>query len=186
MASAPSMSKYKKTGFYTATNVAELQKQLATYAPKTDAEYASRAESYYSPTFNQQKQQYQNQFSELRTSRDMDVKKINSQYDKNLSGIMTGLNARGLGRSSLVSTRGVENENARNGAVADASYNYLKQENAINANIQQLEAEYAQNIETKAQEMKRQDQSDYIALMTQIAQLQQSGYSAYANYLLNK
>ena len=183
---APTMAKYQKSGFYTATNVAELQKQLANYAPKADAEYRTQSEAYYSPTYNQQKQQYQNQFSELATSRDMDVKKINSQYDKSLSGIMTGLNSRGLGRSSLVSTRGVENENARNGAVADTSYNYLKQENAINANIQQLDAEYAQNIETKAQEMKRQDQAQYISLMTQIAQLQQSGYSAYANYLLNK
>ena len=183
---APTMAKYQGSGFYTATNVAELQKQLANYAPKTEAEYRSQAESYHSPAYTQQKQAYQNQFSELAASRDMDVRKINSQYDRSLSGIMTNLNARGLGRSSLVSTRGVENENARNAAVSDTSYNYLRQENAINANIQQLDAEYAQNIESKAQEMKRQDQSDYIALMTQIAQLQQSGYSAYANYLLNK
>ena len=183
---APSMSTYQKSGFYGATNVAELQKQLVNYAPKTDAQLRSLSESYYSPAYKQQKQQYQNQFTDLRTSRDMDVKKVNSQYDRSLSGIMTNLGSRGLGRSSLVSTRGVENENARNSAISDVSLNYLKQENEINANIQQLDAGYAQNIETKAQEMKRQDQADYIALMTQIAQLQQSGYSAYANYLLNK
>lgn len=183
---APTMANYKKTGFYAAANVAELQKQLAQYAPKTDTELRSQAEAYYSPTYNQQKQQYQNQLDELAVSRNIDVQKLNGQYDKSLSGILTSLNSRGLGRSSMVSTRGVENENARNAAVSDMSYNYLKQENAINANMQQSAAEYAQNIETKAQEMKREDQAKYISLMTQIAQLQQSGYSAYANYLLNK
>lgn len=183
---APTMAKYQDSGFYSATNVAELQKQLANYAPKTEAEYRTQSEAYYSPTYAQQKQQYQNQFADLATSRDMDVKKINSQYDKSLSGIMTNLNARGMGRSSMVSTRGVENENARNAAVSDTSYNYLRQQNEINANIQRLDAEYAQSIETKAQEMKREDQAKYISLMTQIAELQQSGYSAYANYLLKK
>ena len=62
----------------------------------------------------------------------------------------------------------------------------MEQENQINANLQQLDADYAQNVENKFVELRNKQQSDYIQLMTQIAQLQQSGYSNYVNYLLNK
>lgn len=181
----PSMSKYKKTGFYTSANIASLQEQLANYK-QSDADVRKQAESYYAPQHNMQQQAYKNQLDELDVSRDRDVEKVNSQFDKNLSGIMTGLNSRGMGRSSLVSTRGVENENARNTAVSETSLGYLQKENEINANIQQSQAEYAQNVENKAVEIQQQNQANYINLMSQIAQLQQSGYSAYVNYLLNK
>lgn len=140
----------------------------------------------YEPAFNMQKTTYQNQLKELAAARDRDINKLNVQYGKNLNTIMSGLNQRRLGRSSLVSTRGVENENARQGAISDTSFNYLKQENEVNANLQQAQAEYAQNVENKAVELKREYQAQYISLQAQIAQLQSQGYSAYANYLLNK
>lgn len=181
----PSMSKFKKSGFYKSSNISALQEQLANYKP-SDSEVKQQAESFYAPQYNMQQQVFKNQLAELGVSRDRDVQKLNTQFDKSLNGIMAGLNSRGMGRSSMVSTRGVENENARNSAIADKSYEYLTQENQINANIQQSQAEYAQNIENKAVEIKKENQSNYINLMTQIAQLQQGGYSAYVNYLLNK
>lgn len=181
----PSLSKYKKTGFYSSANIAALQSQLAKYNV-ADATVKQQAESYYSPQYNMQQQAYKNQLAELGASRDRDVDKANTQYDKSLNSIMTGLTSRGMGRSSMVSTRGVENENARNAAISDLSYNYLQQENKINADMQQSTAEYAQNVENKAVEIKRENQSNYINLMAQIAQLQSSGYSAYVNYLSNK
>lgn len=181
----PSMSKFKKTGFYTSANIASLQEQLASYK-QSDADVRKKAESYYAPQHNMQQQAYKNQLDELSVSRDRDVEKVNSQFDKSLNSIMSGLNSRGMGRSSLVSTRGVENENARNAAISETSYGYLQQENQINANRQQSQAEYAQNVENKAVEIQQENQANYINLMSQIAQLQQSGYSAYVNYLLNK
>ena len=181
----PSMSKFKKTGFYTSANIASLQEQLANYK-QSDADVRKKAESYYAPQHNMQQQAYKNQLDELSVSRDRDVEKANSQFDKSLNSIMSGLNSRGMGRSSLVSTRGVENENARNAAISETSYGYLQQENQINANMQQSQAEYAQNVENKAVEIQQENQANYINLMSQIAQLQQSGYSAYVNYLLNK
>lgn len=185
MASTPSISKYQKSGFYKTTNIPALQEQLAKYNVP-DAEVRQQAEAQYAPTYNMQKTTFQNQLSELAASRDRDVQKINTQYDRNLNSVMAGLNAKNMGRSSLVSTRGVEIENARNGAVADTSFGYLQKENEINANIQQADATFAQNVENKAAEISKQNQAQYIELLTQIAQLQQSGYSAYANYLLNK
>ena len=181
----PSMKKFKKTGFYKSADISALQEQLANYK-QSDADIRTQAEAYYSPQYNMQQQAYKNQLSELEVSRDRDIQKLNTQYDKSLNSIMSGLNSRGMGRSSMVSTRGVENENARNGAISDKSFEYLQQENQINAGIQQSQAEYAQNVENKAVEIKRENQSNYINLMTQIAQLQQGGYSAYVNYLLNK
>lgn len=182
---APSMKDYKNSGFYGSANIAALQKQLSKYK-LTDKAAQKQAKAIYGPAFNMQKTTYQNQLAELAASRDRDVNKLNQQYGKNLNTIMSGLNQRRLGRSSLVSTRGVENENARLGAISDTSFNYLKQENEINANLQQAQAEYAQNVENKAVELKREYQAQYINLQAQIAQLQSQGYSAYANYLLNK
>ena len=181
----PSMSKYKKTGFYESADISALQEQLANYEV-SDTDARAQAESYFSPQYNVQQQAFKNQLSELGASRDLDVKKANDQYDKSLNSIMASLNSRGMGRSSLVSTRGVENENARNAAVSDVSLGYLQKENEINANIQQSQAEHAQNIENKAVEIQQENLSNRINLMAQIAQLQQSGYSAYVNYLLNK
>ena len=181
----PTMAKYKGTGFYTSANIPALQEQLAKYnVPAADVR--SQAEAQYAPAYNMQKTAYQNQLDQLAASRDRDINKLNKQYDKNLNSVMAQLNARNMGRSSLVSTRGVETENARNAAISDTSYNYLQQENQINAGIQQADAEFAQNVENKAAEITKQNQAQYIELMGTIAQLQQSGYSAYANYLLNK
>ena len=185
MAKAPSMAKYQKSGFYTASNVAPLQEQLAKYNVTAD-DARKQANALYEPAYNMQKTAYENQLAELSATRDRDVTKLNTQYDRSLNSIMTDLNKRNLGRSSLVATRGVENENARNSAVSETSFNYLRQENQINANMQQAEAEYAQNVENKALELQQQYQGQYINLMAQIAELQQTGYSAYANYLLKK
>jgi hypothetical protein len=185
MASTPKVSKFQKTGFYSSADIPALQEQLAKYnVPEADVR--QQAEAQYAPTYNMQKTTFQNQLSELAATRDRDIQKLNTQYDRNLNSVMAQLNARNMGRSSLVSTRGVEVENARNGAVSDTSFSYLQKENDINAQIQQADATYAQNVENKVAEINKQNQAQYIELLTQIAQLQQSGYSAYANYLLNK
>lgn len=182
---APSMKDYKKSGFYTSANIAALQKQLSKYKI-TDKAAKTQAKAYYAPAYKMQRTTYQNQLKELAAARDRDIHKLDVQYGKSLNTIMAGLNQHGMGRSSMVSTRGVENENARLAAISDTSFNYLKQENEVNANWQQARAEYAQNVENKTMDLKREYQAQYINLQAQIAQLQSSGYSAYANYLLNK
>lgn len=185
MASTPKIANFQKSGFYKSASIPALQEQLARY--NTTAEDArSQAEAQYAPAYNMQRTTFENQLAELNTSRERDIQKLNTQYDKNLNSVMAGLNKRNMGRSSLVATKGVENENSRGGAIADTSFNYLRQQNDINANIQQADAQYAQNVENKAVEIKRQNEANYINLLAQIAQLQQSGYSAYANYLLSK
>ena len=181
-----SFAGYQKSGFADATNISALQEQLAANYQRTNEQLKADAQAAYDSEYSASKLNYENQLKQLGTYRNADIKKINSNYDQQGNAIQRDLTSRGLGRSSLVSTRGVENENARNAAVADKSLEYLEQENQINANLQQLDADYAQNVENKFVELRNKQQSDYIQLMTQIAQLQQSGYSNYVNYLLNK
>ena len=182
---ATSFDKYKNSGFYQSTGIPALQEQLARYNV-TQEQARQQAQAQLAPTYNMQKTQFQNQMAQLGAARDRDVQKINSQYDKSLNSVMAGLNKRNMGRSSLVSTKGVENENARNSAISETSFGYLQQENEINANMQQAEAQYAQSLENRAVEIANQNQAQYIELLAQIAQLQQGGYSAYMNYQLNK
>lgn len=181
---APTMEEYMKSGFYNSANISALQELLAAYN-QSDDQIRGDAEALYKPAFEQQKTALNNQLAELGTARDRDVQKLNSQYDRTLNSIMAGLNKQGMGRSSMVATRGVETENARNAAVSDVSYNYLQQQNQINSNLQQAEAEYAQNVENKAAEIKEKNRSQQIAMQAQISQLQQSGYSSYVNYIQN-
>ena len=177
--------KYKASGFYQSANIPALQEQLAKYNV-SQADARKQAQAQLAPTYNMQKTQFQNQLSQLNVQRNRDIQNLNNQYNKSLNSVMTGLNNRNMGRSSLVSTKGVEVENARNAAISDTSFQYLQKENEINANRQQAEAEYAQSVENKAVEIANQNQAQYLTLLAQIAQLQQGGYSAYINYQLNK
>lgn len=186
MAKDYSFSGYQKSGFAEATDVSTLQKHLADNYNRTDAQLKADAQAAYDVEHSSNKLVYQNQLDQLGRYRDADIKKINNNYNQQGNVIQRDLTSRGLGRSSLVSTRGVENENARNAAVADKSLEYLQQENDVHANLQQLEANYAQNVENKYTELRDKQLSDRINLQLQLAQLQQSGYSAYANYLNNK
>ena len=181
-AAPPSMDEYKKTAFYSNTNVAELQKQLANFN-MTDAEAREQAEAQYKPSYDLEKADLENNLAQVMASRDRDIRKLNTQYDRTLNSIMAGLNARNMGRSSLVNTQGVETENARNSAIADTSYEYLLKQNEINSNIQKSGANYAQNVENRANELMQENTGQRIQLLTQIAQLQQQGYSAYTDYL---
>lgn len=176
---------YQKSGFYESGNIAALQEQLANYQ-RTNEQLKADAKAAHDIEYAGSKLVYQNQLNQLAAYRNADIKKINAQFDKQGNAVQRDLNSRGLGRSSLVSTRGVENENARNAAVAEKSLEYLEQENQINANLQQLDASYAQNVENKYAELRDQQLTNYIQLMTQISQMQQAGFAAYANYLLNK
>lgn len=186
MAKDYSYSGYQKSGFATASGVSALQEQLAANYQRTNDQLRSDAQAQYKTEYDANKLTYQNQLDQLSTYRNADIKKLNAQYDTQGNAIQRELNSRGFGRSSLVSTRGVENENARNAAVADKSLEYLEQQNEINANMQKLDADYAQNVENKMVELRNQQSSDYITLLAQIAQLQQSGYSTYVNYKLNQ
>ena len=186
MAKDYSFAGYQKSGFAEATNISALQEQLANYYQRTNEQLKADAQAAYDVEYAGDKLNYENQLKQLEVYRDADIKKLNTSYDQQGNAIQRDLTSRGLGRSSLVSTRGVENENARNAAVADKSLEYLEQENQINANLQKLNADYAQNVENKFVELRDKQQSDYIQLLTQIAQLQQSGYANYVNYVLNK
>lgn len=181
-----SFDAYQQSGFATASGINALQEQLASHYNRTNEQLMADARAAYETQYSGSKLNYQNQLERLSVNRGADIKKLNQSYDQQGNAIQRDLNSRSMGRSSLVSTRGVENENARNAAIADKSLEYLEQENQINANLQQLDAEYAQNVENKYIELRNQQQSNYIQMLAQIAQLQQAGYSAYVNYLLNR
>lgn len=181
-----SFAGYQKSGFSEAANINALQEQLSNHYQRTNEQLKADARAAYDTQYSGAKLNYENQLAQLGTYRDADIKKVNATYDKQGNAIQRGLMSRGMGRSSLVSTRGVENENARNAAIADKSLQYLEQENQINANMQKLDADYAQNVENKYVELRDKQTADYIQLMTQIAQLQQGGYANYANWVLNK
>lgn len=183
--SVPTYEGFQNSGFYSSANIAALQELLSNYN-LTDEQARQQAEALYKAEYDLQKNEYENQLAQLSVSRDRDIKKLNSQYDKTLNGVLAGLNARSMGRSSLVATRGVETENARNAAISDTSYNYLLQQNEVNANLQKAGAAYARNVETKASDLKKENDAQRIQLQMQIAQLQQSGYSAYVDYLAQK
>ena len=181
-----SYSGFKGSGFYTAAGIEALQKHLSDYYERTEEQLKSDAKAAYDVQYDASKLNYQNQLEQLGIYRNADLKKINSQYDKAGNAIDSDLLKRGLGRSSLVSTRGVENENARNAAIADKSLEYLEQENKINADRQTLDAEYAQNVENEYVKLRDKQVSDRIDLLGTIATLQQNGYSNYVNYLLSQ
>ena len=185
MAKDYSYAGYQKSGFADASGIKTLQEHMASHYQRTDDQLKADAKAAYDVEYTGQKYNLENQLKQLGVYRNADIKKVNSNYDQQGRVIQRDLNSRGLGRSSLVSTRGVENENARNAAVADKSLQYLEQENEINANLQQLDANYAQNIENKYVELRDKQQADYLSLMMQLANLQQSGYVAYVNHTMN-
>lgn len=178
-------ARYQGSGFHEAGNIKALQEELEKHYRRTDEQLKADAKAAYDVEYAGNKLTYQNQLDQLSVYRNADIKKLNSQFNQQGNAIQRDLTSRGLGRSSLVSTRGVENENARNAAVADKSLQYLEQENQINANLQQLDASYAQNVENKYVELRDKQLSDRIQLMAQIAQMQQAGFGAYMNYLVS-
>lgn len=181
-----SFAGYQGSGFAQAANVNALQEQLASHYQRTNEQLKADARAAYDVEYANDKLNYENQKKQLGVYRDADIRKINANYDQQGNAIQRDLTSRGLGRSSLVSTRGVENENARNAAVADKSLSYLEQENQLNANLQQLDANYAQNVENKFVELRDKQMTDYIQLMSQISQLQQGAYANYVNWTMNK
>ena len=180
-----SFDDFMKTGFYGSANIAALQELLANYN-LTDAAARQQAEAQYRPEYDLQRVELENQLAQLGVDRDREIKNLNTQYDRTLNSVMAELNARRFGRSSLVATRGVETENARNSAISNASYNYLTKQNEVNANLQRANLAYAQNVENRATELKNENDAQRLQLMMNIAQLQQAGYSAYANYLTQR
>lgn len=173
-----SYNDYLKSGYYSATNIATLQEQLAQYATD-DATLRAQAEAQYKPTYEATRQSYQNQLNELMTGQQQQLREINQSYDRGLSTLNSNLLKRGLGRSSLVATQGVAMENQRAMAIADKTNEYLTQQNSINSQIQLLDASYAQQIESRINELRQQNQTAATQLQLQIAELQYNGYLAY-------
>lgn len=173
-----SYNEYLKSGYYSATNIATLQEQLAQYATD-DATLRAQAEAQYKPTYEATRQSYQNQLNELMTGQQQQLREINQSYDRGLSTLNSNLLKRGLGRSSLVATQGVAMENQRAMAIADKTNEYLTQQNSINSQIQLLDASYAQQIESRINELRQQNQTAATQLQLQIAELQYNGYLAY-------
>ena len=173
-----SYNDYLKSGYYSATNIANLQEQLAQYATD-DATLRAQAEAQYKPTYEATKLSYQNQLNELMTGQQQQLREINQSYDRGLSTLNSNLLKRGLGRSSLVATQGVAMENQRAMAIADKTNEYLTQQNSINSQIQLLDASYAQQIESRINELRQQNQTAATQLQLQIAELQYNGYLAY-------
>lgn len=174
-----SFDNFKSSDLYSMANIGALQEHLANYYNRSDAGIRSDAKAQLEPTYDASRLALQNQLSELDTKRTLEIKGLNKQYDRTGNEIQRDLNSKGLGRSSLVSTRGVENENTRNSAIASKSLDYLSQQNEINANIQKLDSEYAQNVENKYSELRQQQIADRLSLMSNIANIQLQAYGLY-------
>lgn len=179
---ADDYSKFLESGYYKSTNIATLQEQLANYATD-DAALRSQATAQYQPTYDATKQSYQNQLGELAATQGSQVRALEGQYAKSQNALDSALNKRGLGRSSLVATQGVALQNQRNQAIADLNEQYAAQTRSINSRIQQLDASYAQEIESRINELRSENQTQLTQLQLQIAELQ---YNAYQAYMANK
>lgn len=201
------MNAYKQSGAYQSLGIDKLQEQLAGYQTD-DAALRQQAEAQYKPTYDaelqalknqtaQQIQGYQGQLAGMGTSYDRQRRQINEGYDQSILSASNALTRRGLGRSSLVATQGAYLEKQRNEALADINADQTAAANAINEKIALLTDQAAQNeklmagnyasqIENRINELREKNQSAATSLQLQIAALQQQGYEAYQNWLLQQ
>ena len=196
---------FKDSGYYQTVDWAGLQNILSQYN-KSDAELRAQAEALYNPTYQQQLQSleqqlatntlaYQNQIAGLQQAYDKQRRQTNEAYNQSQADMLNQLTKRGLGRSSIVGTQGAYLENQRNEALTDIGDAETSAVSGINQQIQlatQQAAEskallgtsYAQQIESRINELRNSNLSALGSLQLQIAQLQMQGYQAYQSQLL--
>ena len=204
-AEAATMEEFQATPYYQGLGIEALQQQLSGYTTD-DATLRQQAETQYKPTYDteleslrqqlaQQVQGYNSQISSLGTTYDQQRRRTNEAYDQSAVQLDNALTKRGLGRSSLVSTQGAYLEKQRNQSLGDIDATQTSAVNALNEKIalltdqtaqseRRLANSYAAQIESRINELRRENQSAATNLQLQIASLQQQGYQAYQNWLL--
>ena len=199
------MEEFKATPYYQGLGIEELQGQLAEYQAD-DSALRTQAEAQYRPTYEsglesirqeleKQVQGYGSQLEGLSAGYDRQRRNTNAAYDESATDLENALTKRGLGRSSLVSTQGAYLEKQRNQALADIDQDENAAISAINEKIalltdqaaqseRTLAGNYARQLESRIGELKEQNKSAAVSLQLQIAALQQQGYEAYQNWLM--
>ncbi len=204
-AEAAGMEEYRATPYYQSLGIDQLERQLAGYQAD-DETLRTQAENQYRPVYEseaeaarqeyeRQVQGYRSQIAGVGAAYDRQRRAAGEAYDRSAAQLNNRLTARGLGRSSLVSTQGAYLEKQRNEALGDIDRDESAAINAINEKIalltdqaaqseRTLAGNYARQLENRVNELKEKNQSAAVSLQLQIAALQQQGYEAYQNWLL--
>ena len=204
-AEAAGMEEYRATPYYQSLGIDQLERQLAGYQAD-DETLRTQAENQYRPVYEseaeaarqeyeRQVQDYRSQIAGVGAAYDRQRRAAGEAYDRSAAQLNNRLTARGLGRSSLVSTQGAYLEKQRNEALGDIDRDESAAINAINEKIalltdqaaqseRTLAGNYARQLENRVNELKEKNQSAAVSLQLQIAALQQQGYEAYQNWLL--
>ena len=201
------MEDYRNSAYYQSLGIEQLQQQLGGYQTD-DGALREQAEAQYRPGYEaeiesirqeleKQVQGYGSQLDALGSAYDRQRRQANRAYDESAVALNNALTKRGLGRSSLVSTQGVHLENRRNEALGDIDRDERSAIDAINEKIalltdqaarreQTLAGNYARQLESRVGELREQNRSAAVSLQLQIAALQQKGYEAYQQWLLDQ
>ena len=202
---AAGMEEFQATPYYQGLGIEQLKAQLGGYQTD-DAALRQQAEAQYRPTYDaevesirhqlqQQVQGYNSQLAGMGSAYERQRRNTNQAYDESAVDLNNALTKRGLGRSSLVSTQGAYLENKRNQALADIDRDETSAIQAINEKIalltdqaagreQTLAGNYARQLEQRVNELKDKNRTAAVSLQLQIAALQQKGYEAYQDWLM--
>ena len=202
---AATMEEFKQTPYYQGLGIEALEDQLSDLE-QDEEQLMSQAEAQYRPVYESERENaqqayekelagYQAQRSGTGAEYDRQRRSVNQAYEESAAELNNQLTKRGLGRSSLVSTQGAYLQNQRGQALAEIDRAEGDAIQAINEKIALLTEQaaqrertmaddYARQLETRVNEMKEKNQSASISLQLQIAALQQQGYEAYQEWLL--
>ena len=185
MADNTSIAAYNKTGFGQTSGVADVKAQLPNYATD-DASLRAQAEAQYAGTYDAQQKSYQTQIAGLIKAQTDDSELLNKQYEQSMSSMMAKLQQRGLNVGSLPGAQNAALDKFRNEVMTQRQTIYGNQQNAVKAN-QRVHAEsYEANVQARMHENRSYNLGMVNQLLTTIAELQNSSYQAYIDYLLEK
>ena len=203
---AATMEEFRQTPYYQGLGIEALKEQLSDF--EQDEEHLmDQAEAQYRPAYEREReaaqqalekelQGYRAQLSGNGAEYDRQRRNINRAYEESAAELNNQLTKRGLGRSSLVSTQGAYLQNQRGQALAEIDRSEGDAIQAINERIALLTEQaaqkertmaddYARQLETRVNDLKEKNRNASISLQLQIAALQQQGYEAYQEWLLN-
>ena len=204
-AQAASMEEFQATPYYQGLGIEALRQELAGYQADDEA-LRQQVEAQYRPTYDaetealrqqteRQVQGYESQRAGVIGGYDRARRQTQEAYDESAVDLNNALTRRGLGRSSLVSTQGAYLEKQRNQALEEIDRDENQTIAAINEKIalltdqaaqseRTMAGNYARQLENRVNELKSQNRTASINLQLQIAALQQQGYEAYQDWLL--
>lgn len=202
-----SFEDYLKSGYHDSSRVDQLKSELEKYSAGDDR-LRAEAEAAYNPAYEaereglrqqlaRQTQAYQSEIDAGEAAFDRQKRAVNQSYDDSAARLNNSLTARGLGRSSLVSTQGTALENSRNQALHDIEADRAAQIGSLNDKIalltdqaaqseRTMASNYASQLEKRINDLRESNRTASTALQLQIAALQQQGYEAYQNWLLKQ